>query len=440
MAFEMARERAGGYAGSVSLSPRPGLLDRLGTARQALRDAVDLDLTGLTTEVLGDALDEVVRLERTTAAVKAKVVAAVDRAGLAGETGAVDTVALLKDRAQLSGRDAKRAVDLGRRLERLPGTAGALADGEVGVEQAEHVARAAHTGRLGMPGEVEASLLESAKASTPEQLRDEVKRRELAADGDRLLKDEKLAHSRRSYRGEWRDDGMYEGHLLLDPVSGERFDTMVRGFTTFDGPDTPDELRRTTEQRRADAIVQAAKIALDAGDTPTNGGEKPHVSVVVTAEALAGEDRAPPAEMAWGGPISRDALQRIVCDATLTRVLAGDSQVLDVGRATRVWSGAQRRAIVALDGGCRFPGCDRPAAWTDIHHVRFWGRDRGPTDLANGVLLCVRHHHVCHEGGWQLTMDGDRVVTVVSPDRRTARTSEPRGIIPRTATTRRRTR
>ncbi|MBW3659620.1 MAG: HNH endonuclease [Actinobacteria bacterium] len=440
MGFEIAR-KGGGLAGASSPAPsRPLLLERLGTARRALREAVELDASSLEIDTLGAALDEVVGLERATAAIKAKVVAAADRAGLAGSSGAVDTIALLKDRARMSGRDAKRTVDLGRRLERLPSTAAALADGELGVEQAEQVARAAHTGRLGMPGQVEASLLESAKASTPEQLRDEVKRRELDADGDRLLKDETLAHSRRSVRTGWRDDGMYEGHLLLDPVSGEAFDTVLRAFTTFDAPDTPDELRRTPEQRRADALVQAASVALDAGEAPAVGGEKPHVSVVVAAHTLAGDDGAPPAELAWGGPISRTALQRILCDASVTRIVAaGASQVLDVGRATREWSGSQRRAIVALDGGCRFPGCDRPPSWTNIHHVRFW-RHLGPTDLANGVLLCVRHHHLCHEGGWKLTMDGHtRIVTVVSPDGRTRLTSEPRGIIPRTVTTRRRT-
>ncbi|MBW3658749.1 MAG: HNH endonuclease [Actinobacteria bacterium] len=447
MAFEVARERGGSYAGRPAPGPSSSagagraLLDRLGDARGTLRAAVDLDLAGVASEVLGEALDEVVRLKRTVAAVEAKVVAAVDRGGVAGAAGAVDTIALLKDRAQLSGREAKRAVQLGRRLERLPGTAGALADGDVGVEQAEQVARAAHTGRLGMPREVEASLLESAKSSTPEELRGEVKRRELAVDGERLLKDERLAYSRRSHRSWQRDDGMHEANYVLDPASFEAVNTMIRAFTTFDPPDTPEELRRTQEQREADALIQAAHVALDAGAAPEQGGEKPHISIVVSADTIAGEPDAPPAEGQWTGSLSNAALYRQLCDAGIARVIAkGPSQLLDVGRVTRVWSGSQRRGIVALDGGCRFPGCDRPAAWTVIHHVSFWRRDRGPTDIANGVLLCVRHHHLCHEGGWALSMDGhSRVVTVVSPDRRTRLTSEPRGIIPRTATTRRRT-
>jgi hypothetical protein len=433
MRIAVAAEAGGGYAAGSPGSPLAGI----GAARAELRGVLEQDLAGVDRGVVTDAVDELVKLERTTAALKAKVVRAAERAGVHDDVGAVDAVAMLKDRAQLSGRDAKRAVELGRQLERLPRTAEALAAGGVGVEQAQQLADAARTGRLGMPKLVESQLLDAAKTSTPERFRDEVKRREQEADGDRLLKDERLAHARRSVRRWRRDDGMYEGHLLLDPTSGEAFDTLLRAFETPDPAGTPPELRRSPEQRAADALVQAAHVALDAGEAPESGGERPHVSVVVTAEALAGADGAPPAEAQWAGPISEQALERWLCDAGIARVVAkGSSQLLDLGRTTRKWSAAQRRGIVALDGGCRFPGCDRPAAWTNIHHVRFWKKHRGRTDIGNGVLLCVRHHHLVHEGGWKLSMDAStRVVTVVSPNRRTRLTSEPRGIIPRTATT-----
>jgi HNH endonuclease len=67
-------------------------------------------------------------------------------------------------------------------------------------------------------------------------------------------------------------------------------------------------------------------------------------------------------------------------------------------------SPAQRRALTHRDGGCVFPGCDRPEAWCDAHHLVHWTRG-GPTDLDNLALLCRRHHVTVHEGGWRIARD-----------------------------------
>jgi hypothetical protein len=76
-------------------------------------------------------------------------------------------------------------------------------------------------------------------------------------------------------------------------------------------------------------------------------------------------------------------VRRIACDAALSRVLLGEAgEPLAVGPSRRVVSGALRRAPVARDGGCRFPGCDRPPAWTDAHHLEHWA-DGGATTLTN---------------------------------------------------------
>ena len=93
------------------------------------------------------------------------------------------------------------------------------------------------------------------------------------------------------------------------------------------------------------------------------------------------------------------------------------SQPLDVGRATRVIAPAQRRALAVRDRGCVFPGCERPLAWCDAHHLWHW-IDGGPTDLANLALVCRAHHRAVHEGGWQLTRGPDGRFTATPPHRR----------------------
>lgn len=80
-------------------------------------------------------------------------------------------------------------------------------------------------------------------------------------------------------------------------------------------------------------------------------------------------------------------------------------QILDVSRATRVVPPALRRALTVRDGGCRFPGCDRPAVWTDAHHIWSWATG-GPTALDNLILLCRAHHRAVHEGGWTIITGG----------------------------------
>jgi hypothetical protein len=110
-------------------------------------------------------------------------------------------------------------------------------------------------------------------------------------------------------------------------------------------------------------------------------------------------------ELGTGSVIPPQSARRLACDATVARVLMrGASEVLDLGRRTRVVSAPQRRALVHRDGGCVFPGCDRPDPWCDAHHLVHWTRG-GPTDLDNLVLLCRRHHVAVHERGWKLARD-----------------------------------
>jgi len=149
----------------------------------------------------------------------------------------------------------------------------------------------------------------------------------------------------------------------LDPLSGPRPAT--------DGAPDP----RSPQQRRGDALVELITRVLAEGHLPTSGGVRPHLTVTVPLSTLTGAGSMP-ASTGWGLPLPAAVLRRLRCDATLTRVvLNADSVPIDVGRASRTAPPALRKALAVRDGGCIFPGCDRPPAWCDAHHVIHWPDD-----------------------------------------------------------------
>lgn len=87
-------------------------------------------------------------------------------------------------------------------------------------------------------------------------------------------------------------------------------------------------------------------------------------------------------------------------------VMGGDSLPLDLGRTQRHFSTAQRTALIERDGGCAAPGCMATPAWGDAHHIGSWASG-GPTNLANGVMLCTSHHHRVHDNGWQIRIEAE---------------------------------
>jgi hypothetical protein len=107
------------------------------------------------------------------------------------------------------------------------------------------------------------------------------------------------------------------------------------------------------------------------------------------------------AETSTGELVTAGQARRLACTASiLPVVLGGAGEILDLGRARRLFSPAQRKAMAIRDRRCRAQGCDIPAAWCEAHHAHKPWSHGGRTDLAHGLLLCSFHHHRAHDPTW----------------------------------------
>jgi hypothetical protein len=204
--------------------------------------------------------------------------------------------------------------------------------------------------------------------------------------------------------------GMHHSHFELDPVSDAivwgAIDAQLATVRQADGN------ARTPWQRMQ---VEAVIAAVGAGP----GVDRvPEIMVLTDLATLVdGLHAHSVCETVDGVPLPVSTVRRMCCDANIVPVVLGSSgEVLDVGRTVRTANRSQRRALQAMHRTCVNPDCTVGFSACRIHHVKWWWRDLGPTDIDNMVPLCERCHHLVHEGGWTLTMTADRVATWVRPD------------------------
>ncbi|MBY4038016.1 DUF222 domain-containing protein [Rhodococcus fascians] len=117
----------------------------------------------------------------------------------------------------------------------------------------------------------------------------------------------------------------------------------------------------------------------------------------------------------WMGPLSRNTSRQLACDCLLTAIVMDENgNPLNLARTARTVTAKQKRALTARDHGCAFPGCGKPAAWTEGHHIWHWA-DGGPTDMNNLVLLCGFHHRLVHHSDWEVFIGTDNHPWFVPP-------------------------
>jgi hypothetical protein len=236
-----------------------------------------------------------------------------------------------------------------------------------------------------------------------------------AEDEAGIAQREKERRDRRYLRLLPQWDGMTKVIGLLDPESaalvGDAFDRITsprrNGPRFVDPGETAREEAiiadpRTTDQLVHDAFVEMIAVAGRADEGAIFGVRAPAVRVHVRGEALARREGSGRLE-GQTDAVSLATVERHACEAGMVPIgFDSDGQVVNVGRDQRLFTKRQRIGLAARDGGCRFPGCDRPASWTEAHHIDEFVRHHGRTDIADGILLCRFHHMLVHNDGWRI--------------------------------------
>ncbi|HEU0182999.1 MAG TPA: DUF222 domain-containing protein [Agromyces mariniharenae] len=459
-----ATSRAVGIMDAAATSRAVGIADGAATAlADAAASAGEGALGGV--DVLSDdrlvaAVRAIAQLERSLEGLKLQCSAEIARRsagasrheGLAGRHGYATPERFIAAATGSSTADAAKLVAVGAattqpasfgaaaRPPRYANVAAAIGSGSISVEIAHRITTFLDSVRHGVDAPrlecTEQLLLERAHAVGVDGLARYVKllRAELDPKDVRVREDE--LHAQRSLRI-WEDEhGLVHLRGRFDPTTAAPIKTAVETLVSADlhasrdaksrsaarataatpagssahrEPDTADLAivdDRTIEQMTADALADLARLASSAADAPPGLAS---ASVVVRIDhhdlmndlgfaTIDGIDQ----------PISAATARGIAASSGVIPMVCGAAgEVLDLGRRRRLFTKAQRIALAERDGGCAHPDCARPVAHTQAHHIRWWDAHDGPTDLANGVLLCAFHHWCLHHDGWEiLNRDG----------------------------------
>ena len=351
--------------------------------------------------------------------------------GLAQRTGARTPQNLVQQITGMSRKQASTLVRVGGLMDVVPaapdapapapwlGLIGdAVSSGQLGTDKAEAIRGAldgiAVADALLLPATTE--LIALGHSVDVDRLAVVARRVRDDLDAEGVAAREQELRDRRWVRLFLQPNGMTRISGELDPESAAQVVAVVdaatsprRGGPRFVDPagkarqkrilDDP----RTTEQLTVDTLIDVLKVGLSRDVKNIFGSVPPEVRIHVTAADL-NRGVGPAHIEGQTAAVSVQTAIRHACTAGTIPILFDDNgQVLNLGRTQRLFTRRQRIALAARDGGCRYPGCDRPPGWCEAHHINEWDRDRGRTDIADGILLCRHHHLLIHNNGWRVT-------------------------------------
>ncbi|MHA4852116.1 HNH endonuclease signature motif containing protein [Rhodococcus sp. MSC1_016] len=378
--------------------------------------------------------EEIQRLE----ALRVRLVGAVDHRCQVDVLGFPNTKMWLASKTLLEVGAAGRIVMLGRGLRSQPEIADAYFDTTISAEHTALIMKFCERPPKGMPLEAmddcRNALLYAASGPTAntDAVRAVIARLERAFESDDPppAEDTELNefHASRTLNGRVAVKGDLDavtGEMLLSALSGLSQPRPAQDGTT----DT-----RTPGQRRADGFTELLRRYLNSAIAGEEGGERPHVSLHINIKDLADHGGGTPRDQRgacatdaslfavdgvawteWLGPLSLRAARLLSCDSIYTPIVLDDHGApLDLGTTTRTVTKRQRKALVARDRGCAFPGCGAPPSWCEGHHIVHWSKG-GPSDMDNLVLLCGFHHRLLHHSDWEIEMGADRHPVFIPP-------------------------
>ncbi len=425
---------------TVQVDAHP-LVRTVAMLEDALDVVGDVPCWGLSDDETAAALTRLHRIEARVHELRLRLVAQADSRDLRLASGAASTTAWLAGEQRTSrraaGTDIRLAADLDRRREHVRT---ALARGAMGVEQAQVICLALRRLPDDLPPDVvdaaERHLVVQAATFGPEDLRRlgnrvlDVVAPDAADDYEaRLLaRQERQARAAARFWARARGDGKTRGGFCIpDAQAGmlqTALDALVSSRATERAPSDDvsdrepvdpdlDQERLPYEQRLGLAFCELIEH-LPVGELPDLGRATPVLTVTLDPDVLS--SGVGTATLSNGERMTAGQARRLACTARLLpMVLGGDSVPLDLGRSRRYFTWHQRIALAARQGGCVADGCWRPPAQCEAHHCRPWLADNGPTDLANGALLCPFHHHLVHDRGWRCHVADDGIPEMVPP-------------------------
>ena len=350
---------------------------------------------------------------------------------LATTTPRIQPQQVLASAANISHMDAFREVSRAKTLGAFPQLEQAFEQGRIGSAHIDAVARATHQ----LTEDEKAKLASRsdwlnnvATHATPDNfaraVKSEVER--IHADGgvtrlERQRRDASLRH--------WidRESGMFHIAGRLDPENGLRvigkLDNTVERLFHAALPETCPTDDRKHGHLNALAFLELIDTAslgapLTAGAMISSPHARAEVSVVIDLHTLrSGLHEHSIVRTGHEAELPLETIRRMACEAEIIPVvLNSKGVVIDIGRASRLATRYQRKAIEAMYSHCAIPDCKVPIAQCQPHHIVYW-RDDGPTDMNNLVPLCPHHHRNVHEGNWRLKLSvPNRVLTVTYPD------------------------